>query len=157
MRIVPGELARLAYEAALRRLDKQEESLREIRARTGMILAASSLGASFLGRPALDAEPSLLLLALLTFGVSVGASLYVLLPKKELAFAFIGSRAYEELYEFRDDMEEAHRRLANELDRFWDANDSALQRLFRWFRVATGALAAEIAILLTALSGNLGL
>lgn len=157
MRNVPGELARLAYEASLRRLDKQEQSLGEIRARTGLILAASSLGASFLGRPAVDAEPVLLVvLALLAFGVSVGASLYVLLPKKELAFAFIGSRAYEELFEFRDDMEEAHRRLAYQLDRFWDANDSAMQRLFWWFRVATGALAAEIAILLTALSGSLG-
>lgn len=94
MGTVPGELARLAYEASLRRLDKQEQSLAEIRAR-GMILAASSLGASFLGRPALDAEPiELVLLALLAFGVSVGSGLYVLLPKRELVFSLIGSRTY---------------------------------------------------------------
>jgi hypothetical protein len=121
-----------------------------------MLLAASSLGASFLARPALDAEPiALAFLALLAFGISVGASLYVLLPKKELVFSLIGSRAYEELYEFRDDLEEVHRRLAYDMDRFWDSNDSAIQRLLWWFRVATGALAAEIAILLTALTGTL--
>lgn len=95
-------------------------------------------------------------MALLAFGVSVGASLYVLLPKNELAFAFIGSRAYEEFYEFRDDMEEVHRRLAYDLDRFWDANNSALHRLLWWFRLAAGALAAEIAILLAALTGSVG-
>jgi hypothetical protein len=157
MGAVPGELARLAFEASLRRLDKQEQSLGEIRARTGLILAASSLGASFLARPALDADPiGLALLALLAFGVSVGASLYVLLPKKELVFSLIGSRTYEELYEFRENVEEVHRRLAYDLDRFWDANDSAMQGLLWWFRVATGALAAEIAILLTALTGSLG-
>lgn len=122
-----------------------------------MILAASSLGASFLGGPALDAEPiELVLLALLAFGVSVGAGLYVLLPKRERVFSLIGSRTYEELYEFRENLEEVHRRLAYDLDRFWDANNSTLRGLLSWFRVATAALAAEIAILLTALTGSLG-
>lgn len=92
-----ADLAELAYEASLRRLDKQEQLLEELRARTGLLLAAASLAASFLGRPALDADPVLLAgLALLAFAVSMGASLYVLLPKKNLVFAVIGSRLYEE-------------------------------------------------------------
>ena len=47
---MPGELERIAYEAALRSLDKQETLLNELRARTGLILAAASVAASFLGR-----------------------------------------------------------------------------------------------------------
>jgi len=44
---VAGELERLAYESSLRALDKQEQLLAELRARTGLLLAASSLAASF--------------------------------------------------------------------------------------------------------------
>jgi hypothetical protein len=40
-----GTLAELAYEASLRRLDKQEQLLEELRARTGLLLAAASLAA----------------------------------------------------------------------------------------------------------------
>ena len=41
---------RLAYEAAQRALDKQERLIDELRSRTGLLLAAASLAASFLGR-----------------------------------------------------------------------------------------------------------
>jgi hypothetical protein len=47
-----GEFEKLAYEAALRGLDKQEGLLEELRTRTGVLLAASSLAASFLGQQA---------------------------------------------------------------------------------------------------------
>src|SRR5437870_1509368 len=46
-----AEFERLAYETALRGLDKQEELLRELRSRTGVLLAAASLAASFLKAP----------------------------------------------------------------------------------------------------------
>jgi hypothetical protein len=42
-----GEFEKLAYEAALRGLDKQEGLLEQLRTRTGVLLAASSLAASF--------------------------------------------------------------------------------------------------------------
>ena len=48
-----AEFERLAYETALRGLDKQEELLRELRSRTGVLLAAASLAASFLKAPRL--------------------------------------------------------------------------------------------------------
>jgi hypothetical protein len=150
------ELAEIAYEASLRRLDKQERLLDELRARTGLLLAAASLAASFLGRPALDAEPVALgILALAAFATSMASSLYVLMPKKNLVFALVGSRVYEELYEFSDAPDEVHRRLTYDLDRFWKANDDILQRVFWTFRLATWALAAEIGFLLTALTGTL--
>ena len=44
-----SSLAQLSYNAALRALDGQERGLEELRARTGTLLAAASLVASFLG------------------------------------------------------------------------------------------------------------
>jgi len=40
------EYERLAFDAALRALDKQESVLDELRSRTGVLLAASALAAS---------------------------------------------------------------------------------------------------------------
>lgn len=74
-------LETLAYEAALRSLDKQEQVLNELRARTGLLLAASSLAASFLGRPAIErSTPVLVIVAFVAFALSLVASLYILLP-----------------------------------------------------------------------------
>lgn len=41
----------------------------------------------------------------------------------------MGAKVYEQMYEFRADMAEVHRRLAYDLDRFWEANDRKLQKL----------------------------
>lgn len=111
---MPGNLERLAHEAALRALDKQERLLEELRARTGILLAASSLAASFLGDAAFgDSGPvGVAVAALLAFIVSIGASVYVLAPKRDLIFSLSGPGLYEGLYEFRDDLVEVHRRLA---------------------------------------------
>jgi hypothetical protein len=136
-------------------LDKQDEVFRELRARTGLVLAASALAASFLGDTALDNGPLLLtVLALVAFACSVGASIYVLLPKRDLIFSLAGSTIYEELYEFRDDIDEVYRRLAYDLDRFRERNDDALQSLVRGFRTASLALAAEVIFLLLAVGGT---
>jgi hypothetical protein len=130
--------------------------LEELRARTGLLLAAASLAASFLGRPAIDADPWILaVLALVAFATTIGASLYVLMPKENLVFALVGSRVFEELYEHRDDLAEVHRRLTYDLDRFWRENDETMQRVFNAFRVAAWALAAEVGLLLASLSGTL--
>ncbi len=150
------DLARLAYDAALRSLDKQEELLSELRARTGVLLAASSLAASFLGRSVASVHPwELEISALVCFAISVGASIYVLLPKTNLVFSLKGSTVFEAVYAFADDMPEAYRRLAYQLDRFWDANDRGLNRLFWAFRAAAIALAGEVILLLVSLSGTL--
>jgi hypothetical protein len=71
---VDNEFERLAYDASLRSLDKQEQLLNELRARTGLLLAASSLAASFLGRPAVDDDAfSLGVLALVAFALSAAS------------------------------------------------------------------------------------
>ncbi len=149
------DLASLAFDASLRALDKQERLLEELRARTGVLLAASALAASFLGEPALDGHHAVAVLALAAFAVSISTSLYVLLPKRDLVFSLIGSQVYEELYDLRDDVHELHRRLAYDLDRFWDENDVTMKRLFVAFRLAAVALTAEILLLLAAIGGTL--
>lgn len=149
---------RLAYEAALRALDKQERLIDELRNRTGLLLAAASLAASFLGREAFAGHPKrgLAILALVAFLLAVGASVYVLLPKTgKFVFAMVGAGLYEGLYELKDDLGEVYRRLAYDLDRFWDDNDVELQKLFRAFRLAAVGLSAEIVILIAMVSDTL--
>jgi len=128
----------------------------ELRARTGLLIAASSLAVSFLGRPALaHAGTALVVLALVAFALSVVSSLYVLMPKSGLVFSLAGSALYEGLFDFRDDMAEVYRRVTYELDRFWESNDVRLQRLFLAFRVAAFALGVEVVLLLASVADNL--
>jgi hypothetical protein len=50
-----GELEQLAYDLGLRALGQQERVLEELRARTGILLAATAFTASFLGGRSLAA------------------------------------------------------------------------------------------------------
>jgi hypothetical protein len=152
-----AEYERLAFEASLRALDKQEGLLEELRARTGVLLAASSLAASFLGQQAFrHPHPGgIAVLALVAFVVSIVASVYILLPKKELIFSESGSGLYEGLYEVRDDLSEVYRRLAYDLDRFWDSNDIKISKLTQSYGLAAGALVVEILSLAALLSDTI--
>jgi hypothetical protein len=153
---VRTELAAIAFEAATRALDKQEAVLEELRSRTGLLLAASSLAVAFLGRPALDdSRDAFAVIALAAFAVSIASSVYVLLPKSTFFFALSGKHVYENLYEYRDDPDEIRRRLVYDRQRFWDDNDVIMRRLLIAFRVAAAALAVEIVALLAAISGTI--
>jgi len=149
-------LSKISYDAASLSLEKQERLIEEIRARTGLLLAASSLAVAFLGRAAVDsAEAVLVSLALLAFAFSVGAAMYVLLPKSNLTFSLRGGGVYEGLYEFANDLDEVYRRLAYDLDAFWDANDLVAAQLLRWFKLSALGVAAEIVLLTAAVSDTL--
>jgi len=150
-----GEFEKLAYEAALRGLDKQESLLEELRARTSVLLAASSLAASFLGQQAFK-SPSpqgLAITALTAFVISIAACVFILLPKSNLVFAEAGAGLYEGLYAVRDNMPEVYRRLAYDLDLFWDSNDERIAGLTAAYTVAASALVVEI-LSLAALLGD---
>lgn len=151
------DFERLAFEAATRALDKQERVLEELRARTGVLVGASSLAAAFLGQRAFgDPAPVwLAVVALVTFVISILTSVYILIPKKNLVFAEIGSGLYEGLFVVRDDMGEVYRRLTYQLDRFWESNDLILTRLSRAYGTAALTLVAEILSLAAILSGTL--
>jgi hypothetical protein len=113
--------------------------------------------------PSLDAKRSarsprkwLAIVALLAFLVSTTSSVYVLLPKADkFVFSLVGSGLYEGLYEVRNDLAEVFRRLAYDLDRFWDRNDDQLQKLFQAFRLASVGLTIEIVALIAMVSDNL--
>ena len=95
-----AEYKRLAYETALRGLDKQEELLGELCSRTGVLLAAASLAASFLGTDAFQDPSSVVLvaLALVAFITSIGASVYILTPKGDLTSSQAGCRPSTKAY-----------------------------------------------------------
>jgi hypothetical protein len=150
-----GELEKLAYEEALRALDRQERLLEELRTRTGVLLAASSLAASFLGPQAfLQPSPkSLVLVALAAFVLTLGASVFILMPKRSLAFGVAGGGIYEGFYAIKGDMAEIYRRLAHDLDRYWESNEEEMAWVGRAFTLAAGALVAEV-LSLAVLLGN---
>lgn len=106
-------LAELSYEAGVRALDLQERSVEQLRARTGTLLAASSLTASFLGAQAIAHTNGLGVLgglALVSLAASIGLCVYVLLPKKGFTFSVSAPEMYEQLFAVRDDEEEVRRR-----------------------------------------------
>lgn len=148
------DFEKLSYEAAVRSLDKQEGLLEELRSRTGVLLAASSLAASFLGQQAFrEPHPKVLVVtALGAFVLSIAASVFILVPKQNLIFSQRGAGLYEGLYEERKDMAEVFRRLAYDLDRFWDGNDVTIAKLTRSYKFAATALVVEI----LSLAGLLG-
>jgi len=142
--VAVSDLAELAFEQSQRRLDKQEGVLEELRARTAILLAASSLAASFLGKEAFQGSgwDPLAVLAGAAFLVTMLSAVYVLLPRKRFVFSVIGSAMYEQLYGL--ELEEVHRRLAYDLDRFWEQNDGEIAKLRGGVQLAAGGLTVEV-------------
>jgi hypothetical protein len=149
-----AKLEQEAHRIAAKALEQQEQALTELRARTGTLLTASSLIASFLGGQALARQGLswCIALALVAFGVSVVLCIYVLLPKDGLVFVLDGPATYGALYEVRDDQEEVDRRLAYWLQSFREANHPTVKRLTNSFEVAGFALLIEIGFLALALA-----
>lgn len=144
-----AKLEQEAHRIAVQALGQQEQALTELRARTGTLLTAASLIASFLGGQALAREGLSLciVLALVAFGISVVLCIYVLLPKDGLIFALDAPATYGALYAIRDDEEEVDRRLAYWLQSFRERNHPTIRRLTAAFELAGFALLAEIGFL----------
>jgi hypothetical protein len=140
------ELEVLALAFAREALDKQDATLSELRARTGTLLAASSIVSSFLGATAIgrDGLSGWSVAALVALAASLALCVAILLPRAELSFSVDGPKVYEELYELRGDPLEVHHRLAYDLRRRHADNQRTVERLFGTFRFACGALAFEL-------------
>jgi hypothetical protein len=154
---VPAVLAELAYRSAAQALVQQEAALNELRSRTGTLLAANAVTASFLGAVALKGgrlDPAAGL-AVLAFAISLGAALYILLPRTRLRFSISGPVLYETLYACGEDAEEIHRRTAYWLEEFWSSNQGTIERLYPWFTIAVIALAIELLLWAVDLTGIL--
>jgi hypothetical protein len=139
-------LAQLSYDSAVRALDLQERAVEQLRARTGTLLAASSLAASLLWLGAsrqTDRMGALGTLALVSLASSVGLSVYVLLPRRGLAFSLSAPAIYERLFGI-DDEEELHKRLVYWLEVYWQRNQRQIKGLDRCYFYATIALLFEL-------------
>lgn len=145
--MTPATLSQLSYHAAVRALDLQERAVEQLRARTGTLLAASSLTASFLGAQVIHHTNGLGIrgvLALTSLACSVGLCVYVLLPKEGFMFSINAALMYEELFELANDEGEVHRRLIYWLEGFRRHNDDKIGRLGRCFFVAAVALVLQL-------------
>jgi hypothetical protein len=135
-----------AYELARAALSQQESALVELRSRTGTLLSASSIAASFLGARAIERAGLgvLTVLALASFAASVLLSVYALVPKRGLRFAIGGSEALHLLD--RDHLDELAlmRRLTVWLDDLRVVNERAVRRVTLAVTAASLMLAAEV-------------
>jgi uncharacterized protein HemX len=149
-------LAELSYETAVRALDLQERALGEMRQRTGTLLAASSLTASFLGAQTIQRTSSLGVLgglALIALAASIGLAVYVLLPKQGFTFSHNAVVAYKNLYD--QDDEEVRRRLIYWLGELWDHNEQKLEHLNRYYFGAAVMLVLQLVFWTWSLASNI--
>jgi hypothetical protein len=141
-------LGKLSYDAAIRALDVQERGVEQLRARTGTLLAASSLTASFLGAQAIQRSRGSLgtldAFALVSLAASMLLCINVLLPKTGLVFSLSAPRMYESLFEVADDDRELYRRLIYWLEDYWQSNQARVQRLGRYYSGAAFALLLQL-------------
>jgi hypothetical protein len=139
-------LAQLSYDSAVRALDLQERAVEQLRARTGTLLAASSLTASFLELQATQHAVglgTLGALALISFAVSIGLCVYVLMPKTDLVFSLSAPTMYEWLFELDDDAE-LRKRLIYWLEAYWQKNQRQIDTLDRYYLCAAIALLLQL-------------
>lgn len=143
---VAGELEELVYGLAQQALAEQDSTFDELRTRTGTLLAASSLVASFLGARAIDdARFSWAnIVALCAFIATALLSVYVLFPRSGVARSISAAVAYEDFTAKGIEIAEAHRRLAYWSQDAYAQNQGMVNRLFWGFRGACTALLGEV-------------
>lgn len=151
-------LADLSYQAAVRALDLQERAVEQLRGRTGTLLAATSLTASFLGAQTIQHRHglgTLGVLALIALAISIVGCVYVLLPKRGFVFSISAPAMYEALFEFSDDPDEVRRRLIYWLEGYWASNQTIIDGLGRYYAAATLALTFQLMLWSAALASTI--
>ena len=154
---MPSSVAEAGYELSQSAIGEQSERLGELRGRTGTLLAAASLAASFLGGQAIRAGDLGIVggFALLAYLVCVGACIKVLLPHR-LVFAFRGSALIDAARETGNDLEATLEAATGWFEAFLEGNRIELERLTRWYTIACLALGAEIVLWLLGAPDILG-
>ena len=154
---MPSSVAEAGYELSQSAISEQSERLGELRGRTGTLLAAASLAASFLGGQVIRAGDVGVVggLALLGYLVCVGACIKVLLPHR-LVFAFRGSALIDAARETGNDLEATLEAATGWFEAFLEDNRIELERLTRWYTIACLALGAEIMLWLLGAPDILG-
>jgi hypothetical protein len=150
-------IERLGYELALDGLRPQEATLSELRGRTGVILAASSLVASFFGGRALDGRElgAVEIAALAALVATIVTCVAILAPKANLVFVLDGYAAYEYFAEHDVDVPEAERTLSFWITDALERNQPVIERLHQWFAIACVTLVLQVVLWATGLAGTL--
>ncbi len=151
-------LADLSHKAAIRALDLQERGVEQLRARTGTLLAASSLTASFLGAQAIrraDGIGTPSVLALIALASSIVLCIYVLAAEERLRFRDQPVEDVRVIARGRTGRDGGAPRLAYRLEAFWRANQAQIDTLGRYFLVAASALILQLAFWSWALAASI--
>lgn len=146
------DLQRFAVDLSLRFLAQQERAVEELRARTGTLLAASSLVASFLGAQAIGRVGLGVVgaAALLAFVASILASVFVLLPIGGLRFTPRVAAAFRS-----SSGDETYPLLLRSVEALRRANGRSVRRLQTAYLLGALALAAQLLLWVLQLSGIL--
>lgn len=134
---------------ARRAIDVQVAQLDELRARTGLLFAAASLSASFLGSATVNSGVSLGFwggASVVAFVCAIGACIKVLWPKKK-AWIFVNSPKHligDWVRTERLPEESMHLFLAECLEENFDKNKERLDELYLWFQAAAVSVGVEV-------------
>jgi hypothetical protein len=141
----PPSLAEIVYEQAQKALEQQERQVDELRQRTGTLLAAAALTASFFGAAALggDGIVAPVILAAVALAVTVLSGLYVLYPH-ELEFSADARRLYDDLVVDQDKPDRVLLRLAFGIRDTRERNGRVVDRLALCLAIAAIALVVQI-------------
>jgi hypothetical protein len=153
-----GDVEALAYEESKRALDQQADVLDALRARTGILLTAISITATFLGARALDLVgfQEWTWAAIAGFAAAGAFSLAVLWPRGEWHFSS-NAKVIVENYAEGDNpasLAEAHRELALFNRQRWVENSARLRTLFWFFRLSALSLVLQVAFWLLAFGSS---
>jgi hypothetical protein len=149
----------LAYNESVRALGQQESVLDALRSRTGILLTAISITATFLGSRALDAPGGISVWSWVALGFFAGAggcALAVLWPRDDWFFAANPTRLLDD-YVGGDDpatLDEMHDELARHNRSDWEKNAARLGKLFSLFRLAALLLVVQVGFWLIAIGSE---
>lgn len=151
-----SSLAEFAYGISFAAIEQQERRLGELRSRTGTLLAAATVAASFLGAEAARSGKVGVLgtLGLLAYLACTGGGLYVLLPH-QLILEFQGTVLLELAEDNGASLEESQRIAAKWIEDFHETNRATLARLGRWYTAGCAALGIEVLLWIISLSDKL--
>ena len=136
-------------EEARRAINTQVSALDELRARTGVLLAAAAVSGSFLGAATADRGVSLSFwggAAVVAFVLGVFSCIVVLWPPGDDAWTFVNSpkQLIEDWIKVDQEGQTLHVFLAGCLEEHYDKNEKRLLRLYKWFQAAAVSVGGSV-------------
>jgi hypothetical protein len=136
-------------EEARRAIDFQASALDELRARTGILLAAAAVSGSFLGAATARADVGFGFLggvAVIAFVLGIAFCIVVLWPPGDDAWIFVNSpkQLINDWVKVEQNGKSMPLFLAECLEDDYDKNEKRLLGLYRWFQAAAVSVGAAV-------------